>query len=41
MTLGLNWYVLPHVRLMANYVRAHLNGVGDSAIYQLRFQIDY
>ena len=40
-TLALNWYVLPNVRLMGNWVRAHLNGVGDSNIFQMRFQIDY
>ena len=40
-TFGLNWYVFPNVRIMANYVLAHLNNVGDSDIFQLRFQIDY
>jgi phosphate-selective porin len=39
--LGLNWYILPHVRIMANYILAHVNNLGDSDIFQLRFQIDY
>ena len=40
-TLGLNWYLFPHLRIMANYIRAHVNNLGDSDIFQLRFQIDY
>jgi phosphate-selective porin OprO/OprP len=40
-TLGLNWYPRPHLRLMANYLLAHRNGIGDGYVYQLRFQIDY
>ena len=40
-TLGLNWYVSPRVRLMANLVRAHLRNGVTSNLFQMRFQIDY
>ena len=40
-TVGLNWHLNPNVRMMLNYVRANLDGVGDSNIFQSRFQIDF
>jgi phosphate-selective porin OprO/OprP len=40
-SLGLNWHLRPHVRWMANYVHAHLNGVGDANIFQMRLAVDY
>ncbi len=40
-TLGLNWYLYPNVRWMWNYVLANLNNVGDTNIFQTRFQIDF
>lgn len=38
LTAGVNWYVNPHVRMMLNYVRSDLDGVGDSDAVLLRFQ---
>jgi phosphate-selective porin OprO and OprP len=38
-TVGLNWYFIPQTRLMINYVRANLQGVGESDALGLRFQI--
>lgn len=40
-TLGLNWYVSPRIRLMANFVRAHRKNSVTSNLFQMRFQIDY
>lgn len=40
-TFGVNWYLNPNVRVMGNYVRADLDGVGDANIFQTRFQIDF
>jgi len=44
LTVGLNWYVNPHVRIMANYidVDAERNGVDDDPnIFAVRTQIDF
>ncbi len=40
-TAGLNWYLLPNLRIMVNYVFADLKGVGDTHGFMTRFQIDY
>jgi phosphate-selective porin OprO/OprP len=40
-TLGLNWYLYPNLKFMFNYVYADLDDVGDTNIFQSRFQIDF
>ncbi len=40
-TLGINWYILHNLRLMANYTHANLNGVGQGNVMAGRFQISY
>lgn len=40
-TGGVNWYLSSYARIMANYVMADKDGVGDSNIFMLRFQIDF
>lgn len=40
-TLGLNWYLNPNVRIMWNYVHADLESVGDADIFQMRFQVNF
>lgn len=40
-TLGVNWYLYSNLRLMANYVLAHRNGVGDAHIFQTRVSLDF
>lgn len=40
-TLGLNWYLNPHTRVMWNYVHADLDDIGDADGFQMRLQIDF
>jgi phosphate-selective porin OprO/OprP len=40
-TLGLNWYLNPNYRVSFNYIRAHLNGVGDTNIFEMRYQVAF
>jgi len=40
-TLGVNWYLNRHCRLMLDGIRAHLSGIGDTLIATFRFQVDY
>ncbi|MCE5303285.1 MAG: hypothetical protein LLF97_09290 [Planctomycetaceae bacterium] len=45
-TFGVNWYLNPYTRLMAEYVHCGINqnkgaGSGSLDIYQMRFQIDF
>lgn len=40
-TLGLNWYLNPHARVMWNYVMADVKDTGDVDTFQMRFQFDF
>ena len=40
-TVGVNWYLNPFTRMMFNYVFADLDDVGDTHIFQTRFQVDF
>ncbi len=40
-TLGLNWYLYPNLRIMFNYIYSDLEDVGDTNIFQSRFQLDF
>ena len=40
-TVGVNWYLNPNTRFMWNYVFADLDDIGDTNIFQTRFQIDF
>ena len=44
LTLGLNWYLNPNIRISGNYIRSWLNGPSTSDavdIFMLRFQIAF
>lgn len=40
-TVGLNWYLNPNMRVMWNFVYADRDDVGDASIFQMRAQIDF
>ncbi len=40
-TLGVNWYLNPVSRIMANYILANLDDVGKTNIFQMRMQLDF
>ena len=40
-TGGVNWYLNPLMRLTANYIWAHREGIGDSNILEGRFQLSF
>ena len=40
-TLALNWYLNPFTRIMFNYILADLEDVGNTNIFQARFQVDF
>jgi len=40
-TIGLNWYLNPNMRIMANYIHSNRNGIGYADLYQMRFQYDF
>ncbi len=47
LTLGLNWYLNPNVRVMLNYVKANVDNSeaaisdGDANIFEARFQMEF
>lgn len=40
-TVGLNWYLNPNMRIMWNYVRSDLDNVGNADLFLMRFQVDF
>lgn len=40
-TVGLNWYLNPNVRVMLNYVRSDDEDNGDLDVFQTRFELDF
>ena len=40
-TIGINWYLNPFARIMFNYIRSELDNVGDTNIFQTRFQVAF
>ncbi len=41
LTVGINWYLNPSVRVMSNYVFADLDTIGDANVFQTRFMVDF
>jgi len=40
-TAGVNWYLNPITKVTVNYVRAHVETVGDSNVLEGRFQLAF
>lgn len=40
-TAGINWYLDPNLRILLDYVRADLDGVGTADIVETRLQLDF
>ncbi len=40
-TVGLNWYLNPNTRVMLNYVRSDLDGIGEADMFMTRAQVDF
>jgi len=40
-TVGINWYLNAHARIMWNYIRADLDTVGAADILQMRLQLNF
>ncbi|HOX37865.1 MAG TPA: porin [Candidatus Brocadiia bacterium] len=40
-TLGLNWHLNPNIVVSWNYIRAHLEDIGDTDIFAMRLQVEF
>jgi len=38
-TVGVNWYLTPSIRVLSNYIHSHLDGVGSSRLFLVRFAL--
>jgi len=38
-TMGVNWYLTPSIRVLGNYVHSHIDGIGSSRIFLMRFAL--